>query len=162
MLRSVAVIASAEASAGHSRMLATTNPAAADRPGSHTSSWSTGARACPLAVRCSVEMASEIAAANALEGARTAMAGQAAELLRELGLEKQDYLVGKLLRRWPDAVGEVVDRLGSRRGPAVQDGVGVVEDAVAGAAVVVVGQVEPPGVEDVDGLLQSSLVDTRG
>ena len=43
----------------------------------------------------------------------------------------------------------------------MQDGVGVVEDAVACAAVVVAGQVEPFRLEDVDGLLQTRLVDTR-
>ena len=48
-----------------------------------------------------------------------------------------------------------------RDGLAAQDGVGVVEDAVARAPVVVAGQVEARRAEDLDGLLQAGLVDAR-
>jgi hypothetical protein len=42
-------------------MLVTTNPAAADRPGSHTSSWSIAGTTCPLGAWRSSEIASVIA-----------------------------------------------------------------------------------------------------
>ena len=80
-------------------------------------------------------------------------------MLGKLGLDERDYPVDCLFRRGRVAVAKVVDRLGQGGRLAAQDGVGVVEDAVARAPVVVAGQVKARGVEDFDGLLQAGLID---